>query len=70
MGRFHQWTLTNANDYEGCHTIKNAQVPHPEHHMIEEQSHQAAQANTSQAKECQKHYTQRRTQWRRFRLFR
>lgn len=40
---------------QGCNPIEDAKVSHPKDHMVEEESHLAAQTNASESKECQEH---------------
>lgn len=47
--------LTDANDNKSCHSIEDSQVPHAEHNMVQEKSHEAAQSDARQSEESQKH---------------
>lgn len=43
--------LTNPHNDKGSHTIEYTQILDPKYDVVQEQSHQAAQANTGNAKE-------------------
>ena len=49
-------SLTNADDDEGGHSVENAEVTHTKDHVVQEQSHQAAQPDAYQPEEREEHW--------------
>lgn len=48
--------LTNAYYHEGSHPVEDAQVLNAEDHVVQEECHQAAEANAGDPKEGQEHW--------------
>lgn len=54
-----QRQLTDAHYHEGSHPIEDAQVLDAEDHMVQEECHQAAEANAGNPKKRQEHWAGR-----------
>lgn len=48
--------LTNAHNHKGSHSIEDAQVLDAKNHMVEEECHQAAEADAGNPEEGQEHW--------------
>ena len=52
-------SLTDADDDEGGHSVENAEVTHTKDHVVQEQSHQAAQPDAHQPEEREEHWREK-----------
>lgn len=51
-----QKQLTNAHYYEGSHPVEDAQILDTKDHVVQEECHQAAEANAGDPEEGQEHW--------------
>lgn len=52
-----QWRqLTNAHYHEGGHSVEDAQVLDTKDHVVQEECHQAAEADAGDSEEGQEHW--------------